>query len=142
MPIRDTAAMNRSLDNDYGTTAGPNSPASWQLALFDGDPMVPAVDGGGVELDATDCPGYARVTVAQSAFLAASDGLKSTSAPVQFPTATADWTTTATHWALFDAASPTQMWDCSILGERIDVVAGPGPSVIPTIFYDDAIQSA
>jgi len=142
VPIRDTAAMNRSLNNDYGTTAGPNAPTSWQLALFDGDPMVPAVDGGGVELTTTTAPGYARVTLAQSAFAAASDGRKDLTSPAQFPNATAEWTTTVTHWALFDAANPTQCWDCAPLTEPLDVTAaGTGPAVTISIFYDDAVEA-
>ena len=63
MPIRDQSAQERSLDNDYGATRGPNAPASFQVAFFsdDGDTEI---TGGG----------YARATLDNDDWNAAADG--------------------------------------------------------------------
>jgi hypothetical protein len=129
--IRDTAAQNKSLDNDYGATKGANAPASHVLALFAGDPNLT-----GVEL--TSAGGYARVTVTNNGtnWPAASDGLK-VAAAQSFPASTAAWSDVATHWALFDAADGTTCWDTGTLDEEIDVsAAGVTASVTPKVFYE------
>src|SRR5690349_21683106 len=110
--IRDTAAQNKSLDNDYGATKGANAPASHALALFAGDPNL-----DGTELTATG--GYARATVANNGtnWPAAADGVKVAAAQA-FPTSTGPWSDVATHWALFDG---TTCWDTGVLDEEIDV---------------------
>ena len=133
MPLGSVTAMNKSLDNDYGTTRGPNAAASHQVALFAGDPLE-----GGVEATTGTCPGYARVALTNGAAWGASvDGIKSTVAPVQFPNATAEWTDTLTHFALYDGAT---LWDCAPLDEPIDVTAsGAGPAVLLSIFYSDTV---
>lgn len=145
-------AQNRSLDNDYGSTHGPNSPASFTLGLFTGDPLA---DGEEVtdttEVDTLDADGnvtgteevangYARAAVAHSDFLPAADGVK-TSDPVGFPDTLAEWPDTVTHWQLFDA-STGEAWDS---GELVDgglEVSGPGsgPTVALSIFYADSVQ--
>lgn len=131
MPIRDVAAMNASLDNDYGTTRGPNAAASHDLALFVGDPLL-----GGVEVTGG---GYARVAVAAAAWAAAVDGMKETTNPVAFPATTAAWANAATHWALY---AGTVMWDCGPLVEPLEVTgAGSGPLVQVAVFYDDSATS-
>jgi hypothetical protein len=141
MPIRDTAAMNASLDNDYGATHGPNAPASHDLALFDGDPMVIDDETGlpvGVELTGVDSPGYARVTIAAADWEPAADGAKALTAPVQMPDATDAWTE-ATHWGLFDGST---LWDCGPLTEALEVTeAGTGPLVSPVVFYDESVEA-
>jgi hypothetical protein len=132
MPLGSVAAMNASLDNDYGTTRGPHAAASHELALFAGDPL-----DSGVEIVGN---GYARVTVLPAAWLAADEGQKSTAAAVQFPNATDEWDETVTHFALFDHADHVTMWDSAPLDEPVDVTAaGAGPAVIPTIFYADTV---
>lgn len=148
MPIRDPAARNASLDNDYGATHGPNAPDDFEVALFLGDPLL-----GGIEVpDETEVDdgsggtvlvpnGYARGTVANDASWApAADEMKSTAAPVQLPDVLAEYPDTVTHWALFDAADSTTMWDFGRLAAPLDVrSAGPGPAVTPTVFYADSI---
>ena len=132
MPTRDVAAMNASLDNDYGTTAGPNAPASHDLALFDGDPML-----DGVELSGN---GYARVSVAPADWLASDAGAKATAAPVQFADATGEWSE-ASHFGLFYGGTET-LGDCAPLTEALEVTAaGPGPQVVPVVFNDDAVDA-
>lgn len=136
MPIRDLAARNASLNNDYGATRGPNAPDAHSLALFSGDPMIDAGDGGGVEISGG---GYARVTIDQSEWLPAADGLKTLAAPKTFPATTGEWPDTVTHWALYDGST---MWDCGPLAEEVDVTgAGAGPVVNVTVFYDDDTQN-
>lgn len=135
MALLDTAAQNASLDNDYGATKGPNSPASLQLALFRGDPS-----DGGVELDAAG--GYARVTVTNDGtnFPAAADGQK-TCAAQNFPTSTAQWTVAgvpdvADYFAFIDASTGTR-WDSGQLSDPVSVgAAGIAVSVVPVIFYN------
>lgn len=137
MPIRDTAAMNRSLDNDYGTTRGPNAADSHLLALWDGDPMLDVSEGGGVEVVGG---GYARVTVLPADWLPAVDGRKALAAPKQFPTVTAEWPEGAEYWALIDGGDGVTMWDCGPLTEALEVTGpGPGPLVTVAVYYDDAV---
>lgn len=127
--IRDTAAQNKSLDNDYGATHGPNAPASHSLALFAGDPNLT-----GTEL--TSAGGYARVTVTNNGtnWPAAANGVK-VCAVQTFPVSTAAWSDVATHWALFDG---TTCWDTGTLDEEIDVsAAGVTATAAPKIFYQD-----
>lgn len=129
--IRDTAAQNKSLDNDYGSTKGANAPSSHQLALFAGDPNL-----SGTELTSTG--GYARKTVTNNGtnWPAASDGIKVCAAQ-SFAVSTAAWSGVATHWALFDNADGTTCWDTGTLDEEIDVTAaGVTATVAPKVFYE------
>lgn len=136
MPIRDVAAMNRSLDNDYGTTRGPNAADSHELALFDNDPTI-----DGVELDAGDCPGYERTVVLPADWAAAAGGSKTTSAAVQFADATDAWATEAKWWALVDGDDHVTVWDCAALNESLSVTgAGPGPGIQPSVFYANTVD--
>lgn len=137
MPIADLAAQQAALDNIYGSTAGSHSPATWQLALFTGDPTV---DEFAVEADSTTCPGYARVSFAQSAWSATdSGGVKRLATPLAFPAATAEWTVTLTHWALLDGAT---MWNVEPLAVPLDVTAASsGPTIAPAIFFADAFTT-
>lgn len=140
MPIRDTAAMNASLDNDYGDDRGPNAAAYHLLALFAGDPMLDVVDGGGEELTSVDNPGYARVTIDPSDWLPAANGRKDLTGPAEFPATTGEWAESPSHWALF-APDGTTCWDCGPLTEPLDVTgAGSGPLVSVSVFYDDAVS--
>lgn len=129
MPIRDVEAMNASLDNDYGTTRGPNAADSHELALFYGDPMTDGVEISG--------GGYARVTVNPADWLPANDGFKSTE-PIQFPATSGAWPDSPTHFALYDGSV---MWDNAPLVEPLDVTAASatGPTVVVTVFYDDNV---
>lgn len=132
MPILSAAAMSASLDNDYGTTRGPNAADAHEMALYDGDP---AIDG--VELSGN---GYARVTVAPSDWAAAVGGAKTTHSPVQFADATGPWSRQARYWVLFDAADE-EAWDYAALNEALSVTdAGPGPAIQPTVFYANTVD--
>jgi hypothetical protein len=124
----DIAAMNALLDAGYGTTAAAGIPTSHDLALFYGDPKF-----GGVEITGG---GYARVTVADSDWLAAANGEKSTRF-MEFPATTDEWSSEATHWALFDGAD---LWDSGPLAEPLDVTGvGSGPLVRVTVRFADSI---
>jgi hypothetical protein len=138
MPIRSVAAMNKSLDNDYGATKGPNAAASHQLALFSSDPLVED-DPTTVELTTGTCPGYGRATIANgAAWAAAANGQKATAAPVTMPAPTAEWAVSATHWGLY--GSDGSWWDCGPLTDDLLITgAGPGPLVNPVIFYADSL---
>lgn len=134
MPIRDVAAMNRSLDNDYGTARGPNAADSHTLHLFFGDPME-----DGVEITGN---GYASVTVLPADWSPAVDGMKSLTTPAEFPAPTGEWLDSPTHWALF--GDDGAWWDCAPLTEPLDVTGASsvGPLVDVTIFFDDAVTEA
>ena len=126
--IRDTAAQNKSLDNDYGATKGANAPASHALALFAGDPSI-----DGVELSSMG--GYARVTITNNGtnWPAATDGEKVCAAQT-FPASTAAWSAEATHWALY--GSDGNWWDCGDLPDVVTVAAaGVTVSVTPVVYY-------
>lgn len=131
MPIRDVAAQNASLDNDYGTTRGPNAAASHDVALFIGDPM-----NDGVEVTGS---GYGRVTVPATGWALADDGFKTLTVPVEFPPPSGAYPDSVTHWALW---AGSVMWDCGPLTEPLDVTgASPsGPHVSVTVFYNDAVN--
>lgn len=127
MSLRSIEATNRSLDNDYGTTAADDTPTTHDLALFNGDPML-----DGVEVTAG---GYARRTIAQADWAAAAGGAKQPSTSIQFPDATEAWGQ-ITHYALH--GSDGNWWDCGPLTTSIQVSgAGAGPLVLPVVYYDD-----
>ena len=141
MPIKDEAAMNASLDNDYGSSKGPNSPTTHQFALFVGDPQIDLVNGGGYEVNSANCPGYARVTVANNGtvWAPADGGLKETIDGITLPPPTDEWVDEPTHWSLI--ASGEVVWDTGpftepmqITGESVD-----GIVVRPVVFYSDAV---
>lgn len=130
MPMRDEAARNASLDNDYGTTRGPNAPsAGHDLALFDGDPMTTGVEVAG--------GGYARTRVPHSKWLPATGGMKRTDGPVVFPAVTGEWDGVVTHLGLFWAGTEV-LADTVPLAEPVAVLdPGPGPEVNVSIYYND-----
>lgn len=131
MAIRDVAAMNASLDNDYGTGAGAASPTHHLLALFSDDPMG-ADDWSTLEVaatnDASEATGYARVQINPADWSPAENGEKATTLPVSFPDPTAAWDVSVTHAGL--VGSDGVLWDCWPLSEEI-VVAGAGEWLDP-----------
>ncbi len=140
MPIRDVAAMNASLDNDYGATRGPNAPASHELALYVGDPQVDPLEGGGYEIADDTCPGYARVSIPNNGVWApANEGLKTLIDGAEFPPPTGEWADEPTHWGL--VAPGGVVWDTGPFTEALQVTAASdtGPLVQPTVFYSDAV---
>jgi hypothetical protein len=144
VPIRDQAAQERSLDNDYGSTRGPSAPDSFEVALFFGDPRFGGVEvptttevddgAGGVEVVST---GYARAALSNDGWLAAEGGVKHTASPVAFPATAAEWPGTVTHWGLYDPVGGA-WWDCAPLAEPLDITsAGAPPAVSLAVFYDN-----
>jgi hypothetical protein len=132
MPIRDQGAMERSLDNDYGPTRGPNAPDSFEVMLL---------DATGEEIPGTTegvANGYARPTHPNDAWLAATGGAK-VSEVVTFAAPTGAWET-AYYWALRDPLTGL-VWDYSPLTEPLDVT-GPGTPVtlVMTVFYEDNLD--
>lgn len=140
MPIKDTAAMNASLDNDYGATKGPNSPSSHQLALFVGDPQIAEEDDGGIEISSVNNPGYARATVPNDATWApAEDGFKKTVDSIEMAAPTAAWLDEPTHWALI--ASGEVVWDTGPFLEPMQITGSSVDPILvnPVVFYSDSI---
>lgn len=140
MPLISIAAQNASLDNDYGATHGANAPAAHQVALFIGDPEVDGIEvPTTTETEAGTVPnGYARVTIDNdgTTWAAASEGQKSTSAPILFPDALAEYPDTVTHFVLYDDADGTTAWDSAPLLDPLDVTgAGAFDPAVLTIFY-------
>lgn len=132
MTLLDPAAQSASLDNDYGATKGPNAPATLEVALFTGDPLL-----GGTELAATG--GYARVVVPNDGTTwpnAASAGSK-TSAQVSFGTSTDAWSDVAAWFVLFDHADGVTRWDDGELADEINVTAaGTTVAALITVYYE------
>lgn len=120
----DVAARNASLDNDYGTTRGPNAADAHEVALLDLD---------GVELDDVTSPGYARVTVDSDDWPAAADGQKTLA--VDFDPPTDEWVAAA-GWQLIDPVTDT-VWDAGELVDLLEVTAASsvGPQVVITVAY-------
>lgn len=126
----DLAAMNACLDAAYGTSRAAHCPASHQLALFFGDPNY-----GGVEISGG---GYERITVGAADWDAAEDGAKSTANWLQFPDATDEWPSEATHWGLYD--DDENLWDTGPLAGTLNVTgAGAGPLARITVRFADSI---
>lgn len=138
MPLLSTAAMNRSLNDDYGTTKAAGAPASHDLALFYDDPSL-ADAPEDVELSGG---GYGRVTIVNgSAWAAAVNGLKTTVSPVALPSTTDEWDNAALYFGL--KGSDGNWWDFGPLTAPLEVTGpGPGPLVTPTVFYDDAVSTS
>lgn len=123
----DTTAQDALLDGVYGS----GSPASFQIALFDGDPVL-----GGAELAATG--GYARVTVANdSTLFPGASGGSTTSVPVAFAASTAAWSDTANYWVAYDAADGVTAYGSGLLSVEISVTeAGTVAEAEMTIYYN------
>jgi hypothetical protein len=113
------AAQNASLDNDYGTTRGPNTPTSLQVALLASADTSDEITG----------TGYARVVLDSDDWLAAADGVK-TSEPVSFGPPTGAWET-ARFAGLYDTVAGA-WWDVVALTEPL-TVTGAGPAVVVTL---------
>lgn len=129
MALVSIAAQNASLSFSYGASKAAGAPATFELALFAGDPSTT-----GTELAATG--GYARVSVTNNGtnFPAPSDG-QLTGALQTFPTSSAAWSAVATHWALIDAATD-EVWDADALEQEIEVNAsGVTPTARPIVYY-------
>lgn len=147
MPLISQAAQDASLAMSYGASRHSTlSLATFEVALFDGDP---AVDG--VELDTAG--GYAAVTVNNDGTTwpdAPSVGAI-VSAPIAFATSTAGWTSTristgtvpavASHWAIRNP-STSDLWDSMPLpGDGVSVeTAGVDVRIQLVIPYADPSQ--
>ncbi len=128
MSILDQTARERSLNNDYGATRGPNAPATLEASLWVGHPD----DDDGEEVIGG---GYARVTFSNDNWLAAADGVK-VSLPITFPAATGEYPDTVTYVLLTDPSDDSR-WDCVPLDEPLDVTGpGDGPVVTIRIYYN------
>lgn len=131
MPIRDVAAMNASLDNDYGTSHGSNSPTSGhEVALLDADGNE--LSGGG----------YARVVLAHSGWEPADNGYKNPTNPIQFPATSGSWPEEAVAWALFSHDDSVTMWDYGPLTNPLDVTAAStaGPVLTFSVYYSEILE--
>lgn len=118
-----TAAQNAALDGMLGSGKASGMPATFELALFNGDPR-----GTGVELSSTG--GYARVTGItnnSTNFPNASGGSK-TGALQTFATSTAAWSDTAVWFVFYDAADHTTAWFHGPLTDAV-LVTGSGTVV-------------
>lgn len=128
----DVAAQNAALDALLGDGAAAGIPTSFEVALFAGSPAL-----GGTELTATGS--YARVTVANDTahFPDASVGAK-TSVTLTFPTSSAAWSDTATHWLLYDHADSVTGWFHAPLDSEVSVDgAGDVVRVELTLFWNE-----
>lgn len=133
MTLLSTAAQNKSLDNDYGSSKGANAAASHKVAMYAGDPATT-----GTELAATG--GYAQVTLTNNgtSWPSVAAGGAKTSMQITFPTSTAAWSDVATHFLLLDATTGDE-WDSGPLSAELSVdQAGVIAKVTLTVFYNPA----
>lgn len=113
MPLQTTEAADLFLDRMWATTPG----ALVEVGLLNGDP-----DLGGVELNTTDCPGYARYSVTAAGYgsfwLPSSGGLKSSNL-FNYADATGPWD---------DAAEWEGIWVDGVLWDAAPLVEAVAPS--------------
>jgi hypothetical protein len=115
--LRDVAAINASLDNDYGATRGPNTPAALEVALLETREPGSEITGGG----------YSRPTLDSDDWLPAADGVKS-SAPVSMGTPSGAWDT-ANYAGLYDPVAAV-WWDVVPLAEPLTVTGAGDPVTV------------
>jgi hypothetical protein len=147
VPIRDQAAQERSLDNDYGPDRGPSAPDDLLVHLFMGDP-----EGDGVEVpDESEVDdgaggtvlvpnGYAPAAMSNDDWAPAAGGIKSTDPDPVFPAPLEEYPGTVTHWALEDPVTGL-WWDSAPLSQPLDVT-GPGSPIAVrlAVFYDNNLD--
>jgi len=97
---------------DHSVNDGTMTVAGCFLALFT---AAPSDAGGGTEVTGNN---YSRTSVPAASWAAASGGSKSTSADVNFPTASGSWGT-ITHIGLFDAStSGNLLWHGALTASK------------------------
>ena len=120
----DTAAWNSLLDNTYGATRGPHSPASFEVALLASDDIGSEISATTEVDEVPTVNGYARGSIDNDDWADADEAVK-TSDPVDFGTPTLAWET-ARFWALIDGST---VWNICPLTEPL-TVTGAGSNVI------------
>lgn len=134
MGLSSVAARNRSLDNNYGPTAGPYAAASFDVLLYVGDPTT-----GGVE---TSGPGYAAASQAQSNWSAAAFSAKESIDLILWPAPTGEWTGPITHAVLRDHDTG-DLWDACRIVPPIDITgASPNqPAATLRVYHPEASET-
>lgn len=123
MPFSTSAAEDAALDAVVASLPGA---ASWRL-YYD-------LPDAGTELPADG--GYAPVAYTGSEWAAASGGVKTTSAPVDFGTSTDAYGEVPAYWGIADAAGDPIFWD--ELPQAVEVLAaGTAVSFSPVLFFRD-----
>lgn len=120
----DTAAWNALLDNTYGATRGPHSPASFEVALLASDDIGSEISATTEVAEVPTANGYARPTLDNDDWLDADEAVKTSSAGVDFGTPSSAWET-ARFWALIDGST---VWNICPLTEPL-TVTGAGSNV-------------
>lgn len=127
--LRDIAAQNASLDNDYGPTRGPHTPDELEVALLETRDVATELSA---TTDVEGVPtgnGYARPTHSSDDWLAAADGVKTTSVPLNFGTPTLAWQTA--RWAALIEPVTGVVWDVVKLVEPVTVTGAGSPVLGP-----------
>ena len=119
----DTAAWNALLDNTYGASRGPHSPASFEVALLASDDIGSEISATTEVDEVPTVNGYVRPTLDNDDW-ADADGSVKTSEPVDFGTPSLAWET-ARFWALIDGST---VWNICPLTEPL-TVTGAGSNV-------------
>ena len=120
----DTAAWNALLDNTYGASRGPHSPASFEVALLASDDIGSEISTTTEVDEVPTANGYARPTLDNDDWADADEAVK-TSDPVDFGMPSLAWET-ARFWALIDGST---VWNICPLTEPL-TVTGAGSNVI------------
>ena len=121
----DTAAWNALLDNTYGASRGPHSPASFGVALLASDDIGSEVSATTEVDEVPTANGYARPTLDNDDWADAADAVKTSLDGVDFGTPSLAWET-ARFFALIDGST---VWNICPLVDPL-TVTGAGSNVI------------
>jgi len=98
-------AKGKSLDNDYGSSAGGKAPASHQVAIFNGDPTA-----GGTELTGTSGVSRLSVTNDGTNWPDSVSDVKSNGVKLDHTASTGAWASSGDYVALIDPVT-SEIWD-------------------------------
>ena len=121
----DVAAWNSLLDNTYGATRGPHSPASFEVALLASDDISSEISATTEVDEVPTANGYARGTIDNDDWLDADEAVKTSLDGVDFGTPSLAWETVR-FFALIDGST---VWNICPLTEPL-TITGAGSNVI------------
>jgi hypothetical protein len=129
MPLGDVSYQDAALD--AVVDSWPASGANYHLYASD-----PALEVDPTDVELTSDGGYAPVAFDSADWDAATSGLKSTTAAVDFGTSTAAWSDVATFWAVIDTGGLIVFSD--FIDEPIEVDdTGTDASFTPSLSFAD-----
>lgn len=114
MVLKSANAKTNSLKNDYGSSKGSNSPATWYMAFFEDDTMATELTGTG---------GISRIAVTNNDANWTTATVTQNAGVINSAASTGAWASSATFVALMSAATGGDAWDGGDLADPISVSA-------------------